>query len=555
MRNRAASRRPAPLGVGLAAVALLLPTAALLLSATALLLPAAALADDVAPESVAKPRLKTRQLSEPPLFGSYYDRWEPTFYTGFAPRADDPARVHLHVGRGNQLRITLVLSDAALERYARDLQVRRDTYRELIDSGRIVPTQNEALSEFEATLDEAEVDRLVEAELSGAALRGRNLSLMKQLNPGRIFEIEIQEQALIDRWRAGLRPEDREAAAGDRDRRLELLNALLPTRIWVAETDGGTRRALAALVAKALDGNDVREDYFGLLEALRPGLYPRKDGKLRFVEFTAIHPIGTFNDYTEYKGRKIPLYPTPGRRALTTHQRTQTVDHIPTVAAYSYSPWLPYMHVGTNMHNSFHTLWWRMVVDQTPFLPEAWQDAARGRNYLWLLSRGPMSSGCTHLTTGHISELRQVLPADTEQLYAIDTFYNRSYDLDVFDIDGDLRPEAMGVEYFIAYALSNKKPKRLRVRDERLAYYEWLYAGQFELDPDGKAWLADVQDGRFVERTAKKGAEYQRIPLYEAAYQPERFQFYRLVDIPFARELRKVGADHPFRDPGDQAAR
>jgi hypothetical protein len=166
-----------------------------------------------------------------------------------------------------------------------------------------------------------------------------------------------------------------------------------------------------------------------------------------------------------------------------------------------------------------------------------------------------MSSGCTHLTTGHISELRQVLPADTEQLYAIDTFYNRSYDLDVFDIDGDLRPEAMGVEYFIAYALSNKKPKRLRVRDERLAYYEWLYAGQFELDPDGKAWLADVQDGRFVERTAKKGAEYQRIPLYEAAYQPERFQFYRLVDIPFARELRKVGADHPFRDPGDQAAR
>jgi hypothetical protein len=28
-----------------------------------------------------------------------------------------------------------------------------------------------------------------------------------------------------------------------------------------------------------------------------------------------------------------------------------------------------------------------------------------------------------------------------------------------------------------------------------------------------------------------------------------------MVDIPFARELRKVGADHPFRDPGKQAHR
>jgi len=79
------------------------------LAAAGLLVSAgAARADDVPPEAEPKPRPKTRQLSEPPLFGSYYDRWEPTFYTGFAPRADDPARVHLHVGRGNQLRITLV---------------------------------------------------------------------------------------------------------------------------------------------------------------------------------------------------------------------------------------------------------------------------------------------------------------------------------------------------------------------------------------------------------------------------------------------------------------
>jgi hypothetical protein len=527
------------------------------LAAAALFSTAPALADEVAPESNAKPRPKTHQLTQPPHYGSYYDRYEPTFYTGFAPRADDPSRVHLHVGRGNQVRFTLVLSEATQANYARDLQARRDTYRSLVDSQRIVLTQNQGLAAFEAQLNEVAIDELVESEtlLSPEALRERNLNLMKTLNPGRVFRIAIPADALIRQWAARLRPED--ARDLDRDRRLELLNALLPTRVWLSETDTGTRSALRALVKEALaelPGADapipvkLADDYFALLERLRPGLYPRRDGTLEFVEFTAIHPIGTFNDYADYKGHKIPLYPTPGRRALTTHQRTKTVDHIPTVVAYSYSPWIPYMHVGTKMHNSFHTLWWAMPVAQTAFLPETWQQAAEGKTYLWLLSRGPMSSGCTHMTTGHINELRQVLPSDTDELYAIDAFYNRSYDYDVFDIDGDLQPEVMGVEYFIAYSLSKKRPKRLRVNDERLAYYEWLYAGEFELDQDGKAWLVDVQDGRFVERTAKKGAQYRRLPLYEARYEPERIQFYRLVDIPFARELRKVAVDHPLED-------
>ncbi len=74
----------------------------------------------------------------------------------------------------------------------------------------------------------------------------------------------------------------------------------------------------------------------------------------------------------------------------------------------------------------------------------------------------------------------------------------------------------------------------------------WLYAGEFELDSDGKAWLLDVQDGRFVERTAKRGRRYARLPLHEAAYERERFQFYKLIDISFARELRKLGVNHPL---------
>ena len=33
-------------------------------------------------------------LEEQPRYGVYYDRYEPAFYTGFAPRTLDPRRLH-----------------------------------------------------------------------------------------------------------------------------------------------------------------------------------------------------------------------------------------------------------------------------------------------------------------------------------------------------------------------------------------------------------------------------------------------------------------------------
>jgi hypothetical protein len=161
-----------------------------------------------------------------------------------------------------------------------------------------------------------------------------------------------------------------------------------------------------------------------------------------------------------------------------------------------------------------------------------------------------MSHGCTHLNAGHISELRQLLPAETAQLYAVDLFYNTSYDYDVFDIDGDFTPEVMGVRYFIAYSLKDNKPDRLRVRNERRAYYDWLYGSELEYDGADRGVFRNIRDGRFIGRTALDGTAYPRLALHEAGYEPEKIQFYRLVDIPFARELRQVSARHPF--PGLQ---
>ncbi len=502
-------------------------------------------------------------LEEPPRYGMYYDRYEPAFYTGFAPRTLDPQRIHLHLGRGNQLRVTVVLADDVLREYARDLLDRYRTYRALIDDGRLVLTQNRAFEEFERTLNDAHVQQLVaeETTLSNEAVRERNLQLLERLNPGRVFRIRMPVDEMLRRWVMSVQVEDHKHM--DTQRQLELVNRTIPTRLFVAELTPDASVQLAALVRRCPEAavepaalGELRSAFLRLLEHVTHGIYPVRDGAFQFDEFTAVYPVGTFNEYTSYRGRQIPEYPTPGRRALTTHQRTLTVDHVPTDDYYSYFPWIPYMHVGTRLHNAVHTLFWQMKPAETSFLPPAWRSVDRGSRdgepyqYLWLLSRGPMSHGCTHLNAGHISELRQLLPAETDQLYNVDLFLNTSYLYDVFDIDGDLTPEVIGVRYFIAYSLKDNKPDRLRVRDERHAYYDWLYGGELEYDGADRGVFRNVKDGRFIGRAAVDGTEYERVSLREADYEAEKVQFYQMVDISFARELRKVGLRHPF--PGLQ---
>ncbi|MFQ5457758.1 MAG: hypothetical protein ACE5FC_04820 [Myxococcota bacterium] len=489
-------------------------------------------------------------------YGIFYDSYQPSFYTGFAPRAEDPRRLHLHVGRGNQVRMTLVLSDAVLADYARNLRARHRTYRRLIDQGKVKLTQNAGFDAFSRTIGQLDLDAMIagEADLSPAALRERNLALMEKLNPGRVFRIRIPVAALVRKWAAEITPADRKSLSPER--RLELVNLLLPTRLWVTALEPADAKALDDLVGLVppekggASAKSLRQPYLRLLARVSRGVYPVTGDHLAFAEFTAIHPVGTFNSYVTYRGHKIPQYPTPGRRALTYHQRSKTVDHIPKVAVYGYLPWLPYMHVGKRLHNSFHTLWWRMNPGKTGFLPRVIKASGRARHngrpyaHLWLLSRGPMSHGCTHVNAGHILELREMLPAEPDVMDDVDAFINKSQLFDVFDIDGDLEPEVMGVRYFVAYSLKNKKPFKLRAPTERRPFYDWLYGGELKYQPDGTGRFEGIRDGHFVGRKAVNGREYGAINLYEADYEPEKIQFYEMVDIPFARELRRVRDGH-----------
>ncbi len=492
------------------------------------------------------------------ICASYYQKYEPAFYTGFAPRTRDSKRLHLHVGRGNQLRATLVLSDKVLESYVRDILARYTTYKEMITKGTITLTQNSSFEVFAETISDLRIEELAAAEsaMARSAIITRNQLLLEDLNPGRIFRISMNVDKVIDRWLAGLKPDDFKKI--DRKRQLEILNKLLPTRLWLTTLDKKTSQELTGLVRLAVrmdnEGKraELRENYLALLDRVTDGIYTRRGDRFEFVEFTAIYPIGTFNDYTTCRGQKIPLYPTPGKWTLTTHQRTKTVDHIPEVTIYSYFPWIPYMHVGSKLHNSFHTLWWKMEPQKTEFLPEELRNPAvtsrEGGKYrfLWLLSRGPMSHGCTHVNGGHILELRQLLPAETKEVYNIVFFLNKSCLFDVFDIDGDSIPEVMGVRYYVAYSLRNKKPGKLRAPIDRRPFYKWLYGNGLQYEDDGRGYFTDIRDGHFVDKLAVNGEHYAKIHLYEAEFEPFRLQFFAKKDIPFVRELRKAGEDYPI---------
>src|SRR6185295_4591160 len=109
-----------------------------------------------------------------------------------------------------------------------DLLDRYRTYRALIDDGHLVLTQNRGFDDFERTLHDADLERIVREEAGQApeAVRARNLELLERLNPGRIFRIRMPVDELMRRWVAQLRPEDRTHM--DTDRRLELVNLMLP---------------------------------------------------------------------------------------------------------------------------------------------------------------------------------------------------------------------------------------------------------------------------------------------------------------------------------------
>jgi len=503
------------------------------------------------------PKVNGNMEEDPP--GVYFYRLEPSFYTGFAPRCQDPKGIQIHLGRGNQIRVTMVLSSGIIDGYLSDLAFRYRVYDQLIRESKISLSQNLGFEKFSRIIGEEGIQKLVAQRESMGEARYRKISLemLQKLNPAKVFHIKIDFARRMHEWSSRLSPFGGKRPSAQES--LDLINHMLPTRMKVTVLSPplktGLEKVLRLYVAYEKSGDKTGWKPFyeacrDLFQKATGRIYPFRGDTLDFYEFTAIFPVGTLNEFAKYDGQEIPLYPCPGKRQLEVHQRTKRVDHIPDIPCYGYLPWIPYMHVGKKLHNSFHTLWFNIDTRKNGFIPDEWRNNTKesrsGKPYphLWLLSRGPMSHGCTHVNAGHISELRQMLPSDEKLLRQVVTYRNKSNHFDVFDIDGDGHPEVMGVKYYYAYSLKGKKPYKMRVPSDRKSFYKWLYKDHYRYNREGQVIFEKAATSKFVGKRAVKGNTYYDIPLYEADYSPETIQFYKPTNIPFARELRRVSSTY-----------
>jgi hypothetical protein len=502
-----------------------------------------------------------------PAPGVYFDDYEPSLYTGFAPRTQDPTRIHLELSRGNQLRLTLVLGPDELDAYLDNLLAKRDLVRELLAKGVIRLTTNREFDRFAKGMQDARVEETVAARnaLGPETFRHKTIDIMAKLNPGRVFRIAIPVERLVRDWHDTLARLGKEGL-DSADARIGAANAILPGRANLYELDDRLKTELkkaAALAVKSPSDGKFTAQALSFLALATGGHYPIIDNKVAAVEFTAVYPAATAMAWTPYNELKLPEFGVTGAWPLI--PRTQgrgplmEVDYISPGPGYGFIPLLAYQHAGGVYYNSLEGPGLRMGLDTTPFLPEAWRKATgevnpkKGFRNLWVGSRGPTSRGSTRLPAGHMSELRDILPSRSEALERVLIFRNLPQCFDLFDVDGDGKAKAVGLQYYLAYWINRNTPREPYAPNDRKGFYAWLYKGNAEYKKGDRAFLKEVPVCRFVGlRKAVDAGVLNDVPLYEAPSARESIQFYLTIPVRFDsdqgigldRELRRIGAGY-----------
>jgi hypothetical protein len=320
--------------------------------------------------------------------------------------------------------------------------------------------------------------------------------------------------------------------------------------------------AFAELVALARAGDAAafRPKAEAFFHDLTGGIYAIEDGKIDYYEYTAIYPAGTYDTTTRHGGKRIPMITTPGiwyfMPRMHGNGMIGMVDYISGAGYYGLIPMFPYEYGGGSAYNSIHNTGISNWIQGHKLLPKEWAAYTEGSrngkpyNRVALTSRGPVSHGCTRLGSGHLAELRELLPSTSEQMEGIVNYRNISHCYDVFDRKGDGNLEIMGVQYYFAFRHTNARvAKQIWAQNNRKDFYEWLYGDEMNYGPIGEVSFDDVCEGKFVKRKTVEGRHHQGLTLYEAPYQPERLQFYKIEGVDrlshpgmdFNRELRRVG--------------
>jgi hypothetical protein len=500
------------------------------------------------------------RMTNPELYGVLFNDYDPNFYTGFAPREQAKERITIHLGRGNQVRVRIVLSDEAIDNYLADQVERHAVYKEVIDKGVITLTTNMAWEDYDKRFRAEGLADLVAGRdnMSAEEWHRTNLEWIDKLNPGRLFHIQRDFDAMVEELAATLKNADEPK---DLEAKLDLVNGFFPKRIMATDLTPEQDAALAELMtlAKAGDMAAFKPKAQAFFEQVTGGLYPNKNGKLDFWEFTSIFPAGTYDATTKFQGRTIPLISTTGVWTLIPREKgtgdTGMVDYISKAGYYGMMPMLPYEYAGGSSYNAFHNPGISNWMGGHPLIPDQWKETTdgsrNGKPFLRssITSRGPVSHGCTRMSPGHLSELREMLPSTSNDMKGIRVFLNLSQCYDVFDIDGNGNEEVMGVQYYIAFQAKKRVANLLWAQNDRKDFYDWMFGDEIVYGPPGEVVVKQAYECKFVGRKAKQGKRHDKIPMYEAAYEPEYLQFYTIKGVnattpagyDFNRELRRVG--------------
>ncbi len=494
-------------------------------------------------------------------YGIFFNDYDPNFYTGFVPRVQEKQRIKIHLARGNQLRVRMVLPDATIDNFLTDQVAKHDLYQEVIDKEIITLTSNTAWEDYHQRFEAEGLREKAgrKKSLSPEQWRALNAETIEKLNPERLYRIQKSWGALADAW-AGLlaKSEPAEALEG----KLDLVNELFPHRMFVYDLTEEENAALGELItlAKSGDTASFRSKAEAFFQSVTGGIYEIRDGKIDYYEYTAIYPAGTYDTTTRYKGKQIPQITTQGiwyfKPRLHGTGMVGMVDYISGAGYYGLIPMFPYEYGGGSAYNSIHNTGISNWIQGHPLLPKEWKNHSEGSrngkpyNRVALTSRGPVSHGCTRLNSGHLAELRELLPSTSKQMEGIVNYRNVSHCYDVFDRKGDGNVEIMGVQYYIAFRHTNQRvAKQIWAQNNRKDFYDWLYGSEMNYGPIGQVTFDEVCEGKFVKRKAVEGKRWKGLSLYEAPYQPETLQFYKIKGVDrlshpgmdFNRELRRVG--------------
>ena len=498
----------------------------------------------------------------------------PSFYTGFAPRNQNPNRIHIRTSRGNQTRVSSILDTNTIIDYLYDLEKRYEFYEQMMTPPQGVraavnpnPAKSKLVQQVQHYFDIFDspiyqIRDILNGNPTSESFYSQSLHALKQLNPGRVFMINLDLNSEFMRWQKNIvkllgGKAASEVFTQNSQATVIAINSLVWGRINYTKTPSAMIIQTLQQAATAAQNNNLsvmKPIALELFSLLSEGKYDfkvldeqgqwrkavvcnAKSCTLSYPELTTIYPTGSIKSSTKDKfGNRIAVFATPGLWPFLDRSYHE-VDHIRKESYYGWAPKMDFEGIG----NGFHNPAVRFAGSKFPESVKKALGTSLNHTTLWTVMRGGVSSGCLRLPLGHIWELRHLMPVENNKMKQVYQFGNNSSDFDLYDIDGNGTLEVMGVEYQISYnlqgasGLDKREGADLNIsKDSKVKFYNRLYGKKnvFYTDSSDNYIFTDPSvsfPSHLNLRVKKTKTSYTldgSYPLYEQAYERDKIQFY-----------------------------